>query len=238
MSRERRSKPPRTEVDLELRVDSLAEFVEAVRKRSPPAWIFRGQSRVGDPLIPLLLRPEICPRDVEVEEFERQLLMEFQREAWPYVEQIATQLTTWEWLAIAQHHGLPTRLLDWSLNAGAALFFSVEQPVAQDSVVYAYRHAVERNRAPREPFEIRDLCVYDPPHVAGRFISQRGCFTVHPIDFPTKPRWQGELVRMIVPRECRDDIRAELRTLGIDRASLFPGLEGIAHSIRARLSNR
>jgi hypothetical protein len=49
------------------------------------------------------------------------------------------------------------------------------------------------------------------------------------------PRWGGELVRIAIPRQHCDDLSAELRTLGIDRASLFPGLDGVVQSIRARL---
>lgn len=49
----------------------------------------------------------------------------------------------WEWLAIAQHHGLPTRLLDWSYSAAVALFFAVESHGPNDAVVYVLDRTVK-----------------------------------------------------------------------------------------------
>jgi hypothetical protein len=212
----------------------LGDFVDLVSKRRPPRWVFRGQSRVSDPLLPLVQRPGIRPAGVDPGEFDRSLLEQFKHEARPFLAQVASELTDWEWLAIAQHHGLPTRLLDWTLNAGAALFFAVEDsPVEEDSVVYCYHVEPDRPR-PDDPFDVDFVHVYNPPHVAGRLISQRGCFTVHPASFANEPSWPGELVAVVIPQAHRDEIREELRILGIDRASLFPDLDGIARSIRAR----
>lgn len=69
---------------------------------------------------------------------ERELLCRFRKEASAWVQR---SLSNREWYYQAQHHGLPTRLLDWSKDPLVALWFAVEKDDEYDGYIYVINGA-------------------------------------------------------------------------------------------------
>ena len=96
------------------------------RHRSP--FVFRGLPRADQDLANGLARLIGERRDVA--KLELSMLRNFRKYA---VQQTASPLDSiWHWLALAQHHGLPTRLLDWTFSPLVALHFATEPAAADD----------------------------------------------------------------------------------------------------------
>jgi hypothetical protein len=90
-------------------------------------WIFRGAGNRDFELLPKIGRKNtlsVMHREEKLAftELEKRILQQFRSRA---VAHIIGDRTDWEWLVIAQHHGVPTRLLDWTRNPFVAAFFAL-----------------------------------------------------------------------------------------------------------------
>jgi hypothetical protein len=112
---------------------------ELQRFRSP--FAFRGMSSVEHTLSSSLVR---LAGDADTRVLESALLRNFRKYA--HDEGESTD-SIWDWLALGQHRGLPTRLLDWTYSPLVALHFATETPDGYDSdaVVWAVNF-VEANK--------------------------------------------------------------------------------------------
>jgi len=134
----------------EVRVSSWAELQDAVyadswqahlgRFRSP--FVFRGMSDVRHTLVTSLMRLGGSTREVE-----RHLLRNFRKYAH---RNMLERGSYWYWLAVGQHHGLPTRLLDWSYSPLVALHFATADPAKydRDGVVWMVNYDRTNERLP------------------------------------------------------------------------------------------
>lgn len=101
-------------------------------------WIYRGQKEAKRPLKTSLERwldrYSIAP--TRRPELEAEVLREFQRAYHNYISHTPEQQDTLEWLSLMQHHGAPTRLLDFSYSIYVAAYFALER-ADSDCVVWA-----------------------------------------------------------------------------------------------------
>jgi hypothetical protein len=159
-------------------------------------------------------------------ELEKDILRSFKRQALPHIDWIPQN--DWEWLALAQHHGLPTRLLDWTRNPFVATYFAIEHPFEGDSAVYVYKtdgQAVDTSEH-LDPFALERVERFTPSNISRRIAAQVGRFTVHPQ--PEQAFVYESIDKLIILEEARDGIKRILYQYGIHRASLFPDLDGLS----------
>jgi hypothetical protein len=116
------------------------DLLELVSGKSDGSWVFRGQGDKTWGLRPKIGRPDICGDAGYRQADERVLFDDFRREARRFEH--GYEFETLDWLALAQHFGLPTRLLDWTTNPLTATWFAVaNEAVNADARIHMLRYA-------------------------------------------------------------------------------------------------
>jgi hypothetical protein len=215
------------------------EFLSFLDLRMHSRWIFRGQSSESWDLRPSAGRkPGYDPL------FEERVFRVFKKDARLHTHMAETD--DWDWLALGQHFGLPTRLLDWSTNPLVACFFALmdESYDKENAVVYAYPLSEQQIVDPNDtatwpsPFEIMEVGFMFPSSLAPRISSQRGLFSVHPRpDEAWRPK-EIEDNRFIIPAEFRFTFQRKLFRLGVDAAHIWANLEGVCGSLKWQYDKR
>jgi hypothetical protein len=219
-------------------VESLAEYTDYIQSNFPYGSMFRGLSNVID----YKLTPSVGRylSDFQKNGKTKSDLLKCESNSFRifYKEAKATinhePSSYWEWLAIAQHHGLPTRLLDWSYSAAVALFFAVESHGTNDAVVYVLDNEIAFLTTDEErtldPFECKKIIAYLPRHATPRLRAQSGLFTIHPD--PTEPLTANITAKIVIPRKYCSNILQGLNLMGINKKTLFPDVDGLSAWLR------
>ncbi len=83
-------------------------------------FVFRGADAIGAELQPGLLR---IAKPAHAAKIEKHLLRNFKKYA---TGEFRSGASDWRWLTLAQHHGLPTRLVDWTFSPLVAAHFATD----------------------------------------------------------------------------------------------------------------
>jgi len=116
-------------VFLQAEIGSWDDFV-TVAKVLSVGYIFRGQGDAEWPLETSFHRLLASFKDQDSKDpfrLEKKMLHEFQRRAHRYLPALPERADPTDWLAIMQHHGCPTRLLDFTYSFFVATFFALEE---------------------------------------------------------------------------------------------------------------
>ena len=218
-------------------ITNWSELTALVKKYPSGPWIFRGQPTSHAP------RPKIgrlgAHRNADGKELppnpdnERRMLDEFKRQAHAMLANRPRQENDLDWLAIAQHHGMPTRLLDWTESVLVAGWFAVEYAGTLEPappIIYAVKD-LSHVDVHCDPLKISMPQVYRSPFVTPRIPAQRALFTLQPnpeTDFiaPTLTT-----IKFNCSNKQLYEIKEHLDSAGFNRATLFPDLDGLAQHL-------
>jgi hypothetical protein len=154
-------------------------------------------------------------------------------------------------LALIQHHGFPTPLLDWTLSPYIAAYFAYREVPDQSSLsdnvkIYIFDY-LEWTRAFNQPFNLRDITTnyvsvlrpyakFNP-----RIIPQQGAFTVTNVDdmeqyINQRSTETGKkfLYEARLSVKEKPYILRELNLMGINEMTLFPSIGGICRALKTQ----
>jgi len=179
------------------------------------------------------LRPSLARESVTEQERARE------SECFERLAEILPGVNDWERATIAQHYGVPTRLLDWSENPLVGLYFALDDRDSddEDGVIWVFK---DRTTVAKDVATLRDAngprrLKYPRPYRAWKDLqwaiprtkAQRGSLTSQP-DLSKAFNEQNfdqntqSLEKSTIPKHSKKQLRKQLEIVGITEERLFP----------------
>lgn len=223
-------------------INSIAELLQLTKsfRIFPDSIIlFRGQSQN------LPLFPAICRMDPEKDtiDFEKKMLKDLKdRSSMIVNEQL---IGDWDWITYAQHFGMATRLLDWTLNPLVGLWFAIKNAKYSKQTSYLYMFFVEEEDLITEedfdlgPFRSGKTKVLRPKLNNKRIVAQQGWFTSHVyskkqsrfVAMDKNNQLKNRVLEFGIKHDKKEEMLVELNILGINYQSLYPDIIGLCEQI-------
>jgi hypothetical protein len=164
-------------------------------------------------------------------------------------------------LAVMQHYGAPTRLVDWTLSLWVAVFNACQKDIEHDGVLYVFHIESVVNQIESEAragkTEMSRLAsdkLDEWPALSlkasdwinpimmrmsnARMIAQQGMFTMagrvnvdHIALLDQYSPTTNPVVRIVIRKESKVPLLRQLASMDITPASLFPGIEGVCGAL-------
>ena len=232
----------------------LAVFDYLFSRPNDVFW-FRGHNSVEWDLCPSALRFDSADQRVRalqsLRDFRR--LQEYRLPKAPRAEE------SFKWLQLAQHYGLPTRLLDWTQSPTVALYFAITE-ADSDGIVYAMNprelnHLSVPKHHPNvidpdehgsvlEPYLRLDgressrglkTIAVQPTWNSDRIILQQGMFTLHGSRFCLDNAQAPSLVGIPILHQHKAAIAHQLERIGVAEMFIFPEPEHVCNFLKRKI---
>jgi hypothetical protein len=216
---------------------------------------FRGLSDNTHKIIPTLFRNSASlPPDVSPREREMTIFNFFKSQSGIF--HLGTPRSSWEILFEMRHHGIPTRLMDWTGSFAVALYFALKENSKETTPCIWRLNPLKLNvisQSKRRVISILDDSSFDyeekflhsktlpfnnpiailPIRNHPRLIAQNSFFTVHGTNIQPLDEIYGEDVikRFDIPKEIIPEAKIFLKLTNINEYTLFPDLDGLGRYI-------
>lgn len=199
--------------------------------------LFRGQAQQGN-LIPGIARKN---PGKDTTTLERKMLNQFRLQGASLLPN--SEMSDLELLVLAQHFEMNTRLLDWTTNPLAAMWFACSSRSPGDVYVYALDadNFQLKDIYKDDPFTHGSTLVFQPRLDNPRILAQNGWFTLHHYSSAEKSKkfvpiehqkqMKDKLTQIVIAADNRSFILQSLSRMGIHHRSLFPDLTGLTRHL-------
>ncbi len=221
-------------------------LLTTISKKFKNSW-FRGHSNES-----WELKTTIARQTQTSLTLENIFMLEFKKQA-TFIDSKFSAMDPKSWLFLMQHHGLPTRLLDWTRNPLVALYFAVcNKKNSNDDACIWILDPSALNNFYKKPSILVDFSDYLPDNTNSKGNDNKGVFAIHSpysslrmkmqqSEFTIHPHFDAMdkniqfyncLKKLIINHKIKEELLDKLVALGIDRSFLFPDLDSIAFQIK------